>query len=80
MVPWQWIFANKREQFCYLVTFAFRFFKTHKVQDFARPGNKATETVVIKEGPLPSISYVSEDQLRKLGLPIELKRGLYDKI
>ncbi|PVD32173.1 hypothetical protein C0Q70_07602 [Pomacea canaliculata] len=53
-----------------------KFFKTHKVQDFARPGNKATETVVIKEGPLPSISYVSEDQLRKLGLPIELKRGV----
>lgn len=44
--------------------------------DYARSGNLATDTVVIPEGPKPEFSHTMEPQLRKLGLPTVLKRGI----
>jgi len=44
--------------------------------DFARAGNKATATVVVKEGPLTQFSHAIEPHLRHLGLPTKLERGV----
>jgi len=44
--------------------------------DFARTGGLATETVVLDEGPLPQFGHSMEPQLRQLGLPISLVRGV----
>lgn len=56
--------------------------------DFARAGTRATETVVVPEGPLYSragmipakddslVSHTMEPQLRQLGLPTVLKNGV----
>jgi len=44
--------------------------------DYARSGNPATETVSIPEGPQAQFSHTMEPQLRKLGLPTVLKRGI----
>ncbi|XP_064651741.1 mRNA turnover protein 4 homolog [Lineus longissimus] len=52
------------------------FFDNHKLSDFARSGNQATQTVVIDEGPLRQFSHSMEPQLRQLGLPTALKRGI----
>ncbi|PWN29139.1 hypothetical protein BDZ90DRAFT_238222 [Jaminaea rosea] len=62
-------------------------FATHERKDYARAGNVARSTVTLPEGPLytrPSTEGTSpetlpgslEPQLRKLGLPTELKRGV----
>jgi len=44
--------------------------------DFARTGGIATETVVLDKGPLPEFSHSMEPQLRQLGLPVSLVRGV----
>eukprot|EP00730_Choanoeca_flexa_P009737 TRINITY_DN1304_c0_g1_i1.p1 TRINITY_DN1304_c0_g1~~TRINITY_DN1304_c0_g1_i1.p1 ORF type:complete len:221 (+),score=35.98 TRINITY_DN1304_c0_g1_i1:83-745(+) len=44
--------------------------------DYARSGNPATETVEIPAGPLPDFSHTMEPQLRQLGMPTSLKRGV----
>jgi len=44
--------------------------------DFARTGGTATETIVLKEGPLPEFSHSMEPQLRQLGLPTSLNKGV----
>jgi len=44
--------------------------------DFARSGNKASSTVVIKKGPLTQFSHAIEPHLRQLGLPTKLERGV----
>jgi len=41
-----------------------------------RTGGKAVETVVLPEGPLPEFSHAMEPQLRLLGLPTTLKKGV----
>ncbi|KAL7975819.1 hypothetical protein Chor_004558 [Crotalus horridus] len=44
--------------------------------DFARAGNKATFTVNLDMGPLDQFSHSMEPQLRQLGLPTALKKGV----
>ncbi|KDN45443.1 hypothetical protein K437DRAFT_235803 [Tilletiaria anomala UBC 951] len=59
-------------------------FKTYSREDFARAGNKASETVVLPEGPVmmhvgpvpEALPHSIEPQLRQLGMPTELKRGV----
>ncbi|CAB3405490.1 unnamed protein product [Caenorhabditis bovis] len=45
-------------------------------EDFARVGDIATETVVLPEGPLTQFAFSMEPQLRKLGLPTKLDKGV----
>ncbi len=52
------------------------FFESHVEPDYARAGNKATETVKLEEGPLPQFPHSLEPYLRnKLGLKTSLQRG-----
>ncbi|XP_023325449.1 mRNA turnover protein 4 homolog [Eurytemora carolleeae] len=44
--------------------------------DYARTGGVCSETVVLPEGPLPEFSHAIEPQLRLLGLPTALKKGI----
>ncbi|KAM3922113.1 mRNA turnover protein 4 homolog [Leptodactylus fuscus] len=51
-------------------------FDQFKETDFARAGNKATFGVVLDEGPLEQFTHSMEPQLRQLGLPTALKKGV----
>ncbi|CAN2388002.1 ribosomal large subunit assembly, partial [Pristimantis euphronides] len=51
-------------------------FEQFKETDFARSGNKATYAVVLDEGPLEQFTHSMEPQLRQLGLPTTLKKGV----
>lgn len=53
-----------------------KFFRGHEEPDFARTGGVATETFTIPEGPLPQFGHAMEPQLRALGLPTTLKKGV----
>ena len=44
--------------------------------DFARTGGQATETVVLDKGPLPDFGHSMEPQLRQMGMPVSLVRGV----
>jgi len=44
--------------------------------DYARGGDIATETILLKEGLLEQFPHSIEPQLRKLGLPTKLERGV----
>ncbi|KRZ69775.1 mRNA turnover protein 4 -like protein, partial [Trichinella papuae] len=44
--------------------------------EFARSGNKATETITISAGPLEQFQFTIEPLLRKLGLPVKLEKGV----
>ncbi|CAB4055884.1 MRT4 [Lepeophtheirus salmonis] len=44
--------------------------------DFARSGGIAPQTVVLPEGPIQEMSFAIEPQLRALGLPSTLKKGI----
>ncbi|KAJ6656766.1 hypothetical protein lerEdw1_003097 [Lerista edwardsae] len=44
--------------------------------DFARAGNKATLTVSLDMGPLDQFPHSMEPQLRQLGLPTALRKGV----
>ncbi|XP_053382630.1 mRNA turnover protein 4 homolog isoform X2 [Mercenaria mercenaria] len=52
------------------------YFKNFRVSDYARAGAVATQTVILEEGPLPEFSHSMEPQLRQLGLPTSLKKGV----
>ncbi|KAL3888625.1 hypothetical protein ACJMK2_000990 [Sinanodonta woodiana] len=52
------------------------YFKNFRKQDYARSGNTATQTVVLEEGLIPQFSHSMEPQLRQLGLPTALKKGV----
>nr|ALS04822.1 mRNA turnover 4-like protein [Pseudodiaptomus poplesia] len=52
------------------------YFQNLAEPDFARTGGKCTETVVLPEGPLPDFSHAIEPQLRQIGLPTTLKKGV----
>ena len=56
-------------------SFIFRWFETFSDSDFARAGNKATQTVIIEAGPVPAFTHSMEPQLRQLGLPTSLQKG-----
>ena len=53
-----------------------RWFKSYRELDYARSGTEALQTVVLEPGPLKEFSHAMEPQLRKLGLPTVLKRGV----
>ncbi|KAL0481282.1 mRNA turnover protein [Acrasis kona] len=46
-----------------------------KITDFARSGEKCTETVVIPAGIVPEMPHSLEERLLSLNLPIEVKDG-----
>ncbi|XP_023680017.1 mRNA turnover protein 4 homolog [Paramormyrops kingsleyae] len=52
------------------------YFTHFKELDFARAGNKATMSVTLDEGPLEQFPHSMEPQLRQLGLPTALKKGV----
>ncbi|NWJ07469.1 MRT4 protein, partial [Crypturellus undulatus] len=51
-------------------------FSQFREVDFARAGNKATYTVSLDTGPLEQFPHSMEPQLRQLGLPTALKKGV----
>jgi len=55
-----------------------RWFGDYREFDYARSGNSATKDVTIPAGPLATetFSFSMEPQLRQLGLPTELKKGI----
>ena len=53
-----------------------KLFKAHIGKDYARAGNAATEDVVFEAGPLNSMPHNMDEPLRKLGMPVMLKRGV----
>jgi len=55
-------------------------FEMYVEPDFARSGNIATDTVILKEGPLDQFSHSLEPHLRQLGLPTTLKKGIINII
>lgn len=52
------------------------FFESHREPDFARTNGTALEDVVLAEGPLSQFGHAMEPQLRGLGMPTSLKRGI----
>jgi len=52
------------------------FFASHAEPDYARTNGIATEDVVLPEGPLPQFGHAMEPQLRGMGMPTSLKRGV----
>ena len=52
------------------------FFEHHEAPDFHRTGSRATLTVTLPGGPLPQFPHSLEPQLRQLGLPTALKKGV----
>ncbi|KAL4832133.1 hypothetical protein H8958_020080 [Nasalis larvatus] len=53
-----------------------RWFTKYTEMDYARAGNKAAFTVSLDPGPLEQFPHSMEPQLRQLGLPTTLKRGV----
>lgn len=51
-------------------------FSSFTEPDYARSGNTATQTVTLAQGALPEFSHSMEPQLRQLGLPTSLERGV----
>jgi mRNA turnover protein 4 len=51
-------------------------FQRYCEMDYARSGNAATTTIVLDAGPLEDLSHSMEPQLRQLGLPTALKKGV----
>ncbi|XP_077583038.1 mRNA turnover protein 4 homolog isoform X2 [Stigmatopora nigra] len=52
------------------------YFSHYKEMDYARSGNKANRDVILDEGPLEQFTHSMETQLRHLGLPTSLKKGV----
>ncbi|KAI1890506.1 hypothetical protein AGOR_G00154400 [Albula goreensis] len=52
------------------------YFSNFKEMDFARAGNKANMAITLDEGPLAQFPHSMEPQLRQLGLPTALKKGV----
>ena len=51
-------------------------FQKYSCQDFANTGFTALHEVTLEEGPLNQFPHNMEPQLRKLGLPTALKKGI----
>lgn len=52
------------------------YFGNFKEVDYARAGNTASMAVTLDEGPLDQFPHSMEPQLRQLGLPTALKKGV----
>eukprot|EP01132_Coremiostelium_polycephalum_P005424 gene5424-6766_t len=52
------------------------YFNMFSEKDFPRSGFEHTETITLKEGPIPSMTHSMEPYLRSLGLPTTLKNGV----
>ncbi|XP_066526386.1 mRNA turnover protein 4 homolog [Hoplias malabaricus] len=52
------------------------YFNSFKETDYARSGNMAQMAVTLDEGPLEQFTHSMEPQLRQLGLPTALKKGV----
>ncbi|RUS83542.1 hypothetical protein EGW08_008721 [Elysia chlorotica] len=52
------------------------YFSELYIPDYARSGTEAAQTVVLEEGALTEFSHSLEPQLRQLGLPTQLKKGV----
>ncbi|KHJ45380.1 ribosomal protein L10 [Trichuris suis] len=52
------------------------YFKNYSRPEYARSGNVATRTVSLDAGPLTEIPFNMEPYLRKLGLPVVLRKGV----
>ena len=52
-------------------------FQLYSEQDYARAGCQATDDVILGEGPLEKFPHSMEPQLRTLGLPTTLNKGMY---
>ncbi|CAL8339830.1 unnamed protein product [Merluccius merluccius] len=52
------------------------YFRQFKEVDYARAGNPAQMDVTLDEGPLQQFTHSMEPQLRQLGLPTALKKGV----
>ncbi|GAA6231989.1 mRNA turnover protein 4 homolog [Lates japonicus] len=52
------------------------YFSHFKEMDFARAGNQAQMDITLDEGPLEQFPHSMEPQLRQLGLPTALKKGV----
>jgi len=53
-----------------------KWFQDYSEHDFARAGNIAGSTVDLNEGPLTQFSHAMEPHLRKLNMPVALKKGI----
>ena len=53
-----------------------KYFEDHSESDYLRSGGIAEETVELDAGPLEQFSHAIEPQLRQLGMPTELKKGV----
>lgn len=53
-----------------------RYFDNFSVRDYARMGAHAAETVTMQAGPLEGMTHTMVEQLRKLGMPVELQKGV----
>uniref|UniRef100_A0A0K0FVG6 Ribosome assembly factor mrt4 n=1 Tax=Strongyloides venezuelensis TaxID=75913 RepID=A0A0K0FVG6_STRVS len=53
-----------------------KFFESFHREDYARAGDIATETFKLDAGPLSQFSFSMEPQLRKMGLPTALEKGV----
>jgi len=51
-------------------------FAKHSESDYARSGNRASETVTLQPGPLEQFPFNMEPYLRQLGLPTSLQKGV----
>lgn len=58
--------------------FDYRYFDHFKETDFARAGNQAQMDITLDEGPLEQFPHSMEPQLRQLGLPTALKKGMIE--
>uniref|UniRef100_A0AAR2JKL8 Ribosome assembly factor mrt4 n=2 Tax=Pygocentrus nattereri TaxID=42514 RepID=A0AAR2JKL8_PYGNA len=52
------------------------YFNSFQETDYARAGNTAQMAVTLDEGPLEQFTHSMEPQLRQLGLPTALKKGV----
>ena len=52
------------------------YFSKLAVRDFARMGAPATDTVMMQAGALTGMAHTMVEQLRKLGMPVELQNGV----
>ena len=53
-----------------------KWFKGYQEVDYARGGNKATHEVKLPAGPLPQFQHTMEPQLRVLGMPTAMEKGV----